>query len=168
VTEAQSRLICLGIISSAHGVRGQVKIRSFTSDPKAIATYGTLQDKSGKPYRLTVTGHTNNMVIASIAGIDDRNTAEKLRNIELFVERSALPKSADNEYYHEDLIGLEVIREDGSAYGKVTSISNFGAGDIVEIKLTSGKEESMPLNKATFPVIDIKNKKLVITPPEFV
>lgn len=168
MNKTPSRLICLGIISSAHGVRGQVKIRSLTANLDDIASYGDLQDKSGRTYRLTITGHSNDMVIASMAGVTSRDDAEKLRNIELFVERSVLPVPREGEYYHEDLIGLEATTEDGSIYGKVTGINNFGAGDIVEIKLPSGKEESLPFNKATFPIIDIKNNRLVIVPPQFI
>lgn len=166
--EVPSHLICLGVIIAAHGVRGQVKLRSFTTHPEDIGDYGDLCDTQGKTYRLTVITSNNDTVIASIEGIADRDTAEKLRNIELFVERSKLPAPPENEYYYNDLIGLKVISGNGTAYGQVTGVHNFGAGDIVDIKLVSGKEECMPFNKATFPVIDIKNKTLVISPPDVI
>jgi 16S rRNA processing protein RimM len=168
VAKPDPRLICLGIISSAHGVRGQVKIRSFTSSPQDITAYGALQDASGRTYHLTITGSAKNALIASIKGIDSREAAGALRNVELFVERSALPAPQKNEYYQLDLIGLEVTTEDNTAFGHIIGVHNFGAGDLVEIKLPTGKEEFLPLNKATFPVIDIKNKKVVIAPPEFI
>lgn len=159
-------LICLGVISGAHGVRGQVKIRSFTSSPDDISSYGALRDKAGKIYNINITGRTNDVLIASIDGIDDRDSADKLRNIELFVERSALPEPDKDEYYLEDLMGLEVLTQDNMHYGYIISVNNFGAGDILEIKLASGKEEFQPFNKSIFPVIDIKNKRLIILPPE--
>jgi 16S rRNA processing protein RimM len=166
--EPSSSLICLGVITAAHGVRGQVKLKSFTAHPKDIASYGELHDAQGRAYCLTVITCNNDTVIASIKGIEDREAAEKLRNIELFIERSKLPEPSGNEYYYNDLVGLAVVTESGAAYGQVTGIHNFGAGDIVDIRHISGKEECMPFNKATFPVIDMKNKTLVISPPEII
>ena len=168
MTKSDTRLICLGAISGAHGVRGQVRIRSYTALPEDIAAYGSLRDASGKSYQLKITGHNKGALIASIQGIETREAAEKLRNIELFVERSALPEPKKNEYYHADLIGLEVFTENNSAYGQVLSIQNFGAGNLIEIRLVTGKEEFLPLNKTTFPVIDVKNKKLIVSPPEII
>ncbi len=165
-TTNNDRLIKLGVISGTHGIKGQVKIRSFTSDPADITSYGDLSDKSGKIYRLTITGQNKDTLIASVEGITNRDDAEKLRNIELYVARSALPAPEENEYYHEDLIGLEVFTQENTLYGHVISINNFGAGDITEIQLVSGDEEFQPFNKATFPVIDIKNGRLMIAPPE--
>lgn len=147
-------------------MRGQVKIRSFTSHPEDISSYGALRDNSGKTYRITVTGSVKDALIANITGVNDRDAADRLRNTELFIERSALPETDADEYYLEDLIGLDVVTEDNAPYGQVKSVNNFGAGDIVEIKLISGKEEFQPFSKAIFTLIDIKNKKLVIIPPE--
>ena len=165
-TQTDSPIVKLGVISSAHGVRGQVKIRSFTASPRDITSYGTLRDKAGKTYSIKITSQNNDVLIASLEGIDTRDDADRLRNTELYVERSALPEPKAGEYYLEDLIGLEIFTEENSPYGHVTSINNFGAGNIIVIKLLSGEEEFQSFNKATFPVIDIQNKRLVICPPE--
>ncbi len=166
MSSGTSRLIKLGVISSAHGVRGQVKIRSFTADPDNLAAYGDLQDKSGKKYNITVLSSNKDVLIAAIKDITDRNEAEKLRSVELYIPRSALPDPEENEYYHEDLIGLEVFTAENLPYGRVISVHNFGAGDIIEVRLVSGKEEFLPFNKATFPIIDTKSRKLVLSKPE--
>lgn len=166
MSATSERLIRLGVISSVHGVRGQVKIRSFTAHPEDMTAYGPLRDSSGRVYGISITGGTNDALIASIDGITSRDEAEKLRNTELFVPRSALPEPGDNQFYHEDLIGLMAVTEDGKDFGRLIAISNFGAGDIAVLKLKDGDEEYLPFNKTTFPVIDIKNKKLVVLPPE--
>lgn len=168
MSSGPERLIRLGVIMSVHGVRGQVKIRSFTANPEDITAYGPLQGKSGNVYDISVTGGNNGVLIATVAGVTTRDDAEKLRNTDLFVPRSALPEPDENEYYHEDLIGLTVITEDGKDYGRIQSISNFGAGDIAIVKLASGDEEYLPFNKEIFPVIDTRNKKIVVSPPEMI
>lgn len=161
-------LVALGVIGGTHGIRGQVKIKSFTVLPEDIASYGALQDKSGHFYIIRVCGITRDAVIASIEGIHSRNDAEKLRNTELFAERSVLPEPEEDEYYYADLAGLEVVTADNVFYGKIRNIHNFGAGDIVEIGLPDGEKELLPFAKATFSRIDIKNRKVVIVPPEVI
>src|SRR5277367_5357467 len=102
-----SRLIPLGVITTTHGVRGQVKIRSFTADPGDITAYGPLKDVSGRLFDITITGGTKDALIASIKGITTREEAESLRNTELLIARDALPETGKHEYYLEDLAGLK-------------------------------------------------------------
>ena len=109
---SHSRLIKLGVIASAHGIRGQVKIRTFTSDPKNITAYGPLQDASGKQFTLSVTGSTNDALIATINGISDRNDAEALRNTELFIPREALPATKRMNIIMRIWRGLKVLTQD--------------------------------------------------------
>ena len=162
-----NHLVPLAIISGAHGIRGQVKLHALTADPLDIVSYGILQDKSGKEYDLKIVSCNNDIVIAEIKGITTRNESEALRNVKLFVPRSALPEPEDDEYYLEDLIGCNVITENGDNFGLVSNITNFGAGDIVEIKLANtGEKELFPFTKATFPKIDTKNQRITINPPE--
>jgi 16S rRNA processing protein RimM len=162
----KSRLISLGVITSAHGIRGQVKIRSFTASPSDITKYGSLTDASGKEYILTVTGGTKDALIATVEGINSRNDAEALAGTELFVPREALPKTKKNEYYHEDLIGLKVVTKDGALYGTVTGMHNFGAGDLIALKKEDGEEEFLPFTQAIFTTIDPEKGVLIIVPPE--
>lgn len=163
-----SRLIPLGVIGAPHGIRGQVKIRSFTADPEDITSYGPLCDKTGKTYNITVTGKTKDALIATIAGITTPEDAQKFRNIELCVPRSALPKPKKNVYYYEDLAGLAVLTQDGQPFGTIMAVHNYGAGDLVEVKLTNAKEELFPFTKAIFPEIDVEKGTAVILPPEVV
>ncbi len=168
-TENGNRLIPLGVITTVHGIRGEVKIRSFTADPEDITSYGPLTDKAGKrTFDVKVTSHTKDVLIASIKGITTREDAEKLRNIELCVPRSALPAADDDEYYYEDLVGVKVFTAEGNAYGTITALHNFGAGDLVIIRLESGADDIMPFTKATFPNINIKEGKATIELPTFI
>ncbi|MEI7669411.1 MAG: ribosome maturation factor RimM, partial [Pseudomonadota bacterium] len=124
-------------------------------------------DKSGKIYKVKIHNIIKHDVIASIEGITDRNQAEKLKNTRLYVSRDKLPEPDDDEYYHEDLIGLPVFKENNEIFGELIAINNYGAQDIVTIKIAnSGSEELYSFNKATFPVIDVKNRKIIISPPE--
>lgn len=163
-----TRLIPLGVITGAHGVRGQVKIRSFTANPEDITAYGALTDKNGRVFDITITGGTPDAFIANIKGISTRDDAEKLRNIELCVPRSALPAAQENEYYYEDMVGLKVLTADNTPYGTITAMHNFGAGDIVAIKRFSGEEELVPFGKKTFLKIDVSSGIAVIVPPEII
>lgn len=162
------RLIEMGVFSVPHGVRGQIKLRSFTEIPEDIAGYSPLQDSKGHCYRLAVEGHAGNMLIVSVDGVSDRNAAEKLKNITLYVPRSALPKLRKGEYYHEDLVGLKLSTADGTAFGEILSVHNFGAGTLVNIRLARGGEEYLPFNPAVFPEIDIEKKSAVIAPPQII
>lgn len=151
---------------SAHGIRGQVKIRSFTADAHDITAYGPLRDASGRQYNITVTGGTKDTLIATVEGVDSRNEAELLGNTELFVPRSAFPKPSNNEYYHEDLLGMALVSESGEPYGTITGVHNFGAGNLISLRQTSGEEEFLPFTRKTFPKIDLEKGIVVIVPPE--
>jgi 16S rRNA processing protein RimM len=162
---ANSRLIEMGVFSSVHGVRGQIKIKSYTSQPEAIADYPSLQDKQGNHYKITITGQADDMLIASVEGINSRNDAERLKNTKLYVPRSALPKLKKGEHYQEDLIGLKLSSPDGKEYGTVISVHNFGAGTLVNIRLVNGQEEYMPFNKTIFSKVDTDALTAIIDPP---
>lgn len=162
-----SRLISLGVITTVHGVKGQVKVHSFTSDPHDITAYGPLSDASGtRKFKLTVTGRTKDSLIASVEGVNTREEAESLRGTEFFIPRHALPKTRANEYYHEDLVGLTLVTKSGDTYGIIAGVHNFGAGDLLAIRQSSGEEEFLPFNRTIFPSIDIEKGTAVIVPPE--
>jgi 16S rRNA processing protein RimM len=153
--------VIVGIITAAHGVRGQVKIRSLTDNPEDIFTCGVLTDASHKrTFTIARNGGTGQTLIASIEGIADRNAAELLRGTTLFAPAGAAPKSLSRE-----LTGLEVKLPDGKVDGRVTGVYNFGAGDVVEIKKTNGKSEMLPFNKK---FAEIKKDYLIVHPPEYV
>src|SRR5262245_1892876 len=125
--------VLVGAIAGAHGLRGEVRIKSFTDDPAAVARYGPLSDESGeRQFKLSITGHTKGGVIACIEGISSRTVAEALRGLRLYVPRSALPATPVDEYYRVDLIGLRVELADGSEFGRIADVQNYGAGDVLE------------------------------------
>ena len=163
-----TRLICLGVITSVHGVRGQVKLRSFTTSPDDITSYGPLIDKHGKAFALVINGETKDALIATVDGVTTREQAEKLKGTELFVPRSALPKPSADEYYHEDLVGIRLLTESGISYGTVVAVHNFGAGDLIAIRPAEGGEEMLPFRKTIFSGFDFAAGTAVIHPPEIV
>ena len=128
--------ICVGVIVGAHGVRGLVRVKSFTEEPADIAAYGPLGDaKCARQYALDVTGSAKGVLLARIDGVADRNAAEALKGTELYIDRDALPQPDEDEFYHTDLIGLPALLADGSAYGTVRALHEFGAGDMIEIAI---------------------------------
>jgi 16S rRNA processing protein RimM len=161
-----SARVCLGIITGAHGIKGRVRVKSFTADPEAIAGYGPLSDESGaRRFDLELTGVQKGVLIASIKGVDDRNAAEALRGLRLYVDRAALPEPEADEYYEADLIGLEATHEDGTILGTIRAVNDFGAGVSLEIEDPAGKTVVVPFTNAAVPVVDIANKHVVVVPP---
>lgn len=164
-----TKLIHVGTISGAHGIKGEVKIRSFTSNPRAIADYQPLYDaKQTREYRIAIVGTSKDHLIARIEGIIDRNQAELLRQVELYAPRDRIPTPTDeDEILLEDLIGLTVKLTDGVVYGSITGFMNYGAGDILEITPTDSKKpELYSFSYANFPEIFINNGYLIFQPPE--
>ena len=160
--------ICVARIGAAHGVRGEVKLWSFTEDPAAVATYGPLETQDGaQRFEIEALRPAKDHFVARIAGVVDRDAAEKLRNLELFIPRTRLPKIDDADtFYHADLIGLEVVTLDGTQVGTVHALHNFGAGDIIEIvPIGSGDPLMLPFNETTVPTIDLAAKRIVIVAP---
>lgn len=161
------RLVLLGHITGVHGIRGDVMVKTYTTDPASIAGYGPLTDAAGgNPLALSVVRVTDKGIVARVKGVTDRNAAEALRGRELFVARAKLPKASDTEYYHADLIGLAALTEDGQPFGEVIAVQNFGAGDLLEIRIGGGKDsEFIPFTNACVPAVDIAAGSLTIIPP---
>ena len=162
-------LICLGIITSSHGVNGNVKIKTFTENPQDFTSYGTLTDGTST-YKVTIVSIiSQNTIIAKIKGIPSRTEADLLKNKKLFIEKNKLPNLTDDEFYHNDLIGLKVILEDKNIYGSIKKIHNFGSCNIIEIKLSNSTKTTMlPFTKDIFPYINIEEKYIIINPPEVI
>ena len=160
--------ILLGHISTAHGIRGEVVIKSHTGDPADIGNYGPLfSEDGGRSFELSNLRVTKKGVIARVAGITDRNAAEVLRGTELYVDRDKLPEPDDDEVYHADIIGLTAYRGDGSTVGEVVAIQNFGAGDLLEIRLAGKRRtEFVPFNDDFVPELDIEAGRLVVVMPD--
>jgi 16S rRNA processing protein RimM len=159
--------ICVAQIGAAHGIRGEVRLRSFTQDPMAVTSYGPLESEDGaRRFTIEALRPAKDHFVARLAGIADRDAAETLTNIKLYVSRDRLPPIADEgTYYHADLVGLLAVTPDGAALGTVTAIHNFGAGDLVEIKPERGGEALMvPFTDAAVPEIDIAAGRIVVVP----
>jgi 16S rRNA processing protein RimM len=158
--------IVLGIVGAAHGIRGEVRIKTFTGDPLAIGSYGPVDTPDGRRFKvLAVRPLKGDMVIAKLQGISDRTAAEKLTHTELRVSRSALPEPDEDEFYHADLIGCTVETESGERIGTVASIHDFGAGDIIEISRPGREPLTLTFTRAAVPVIDLAARRLVVVLP---
>ena len=159
--------ICLGIITGAHGIKGWVRVKSFTAEPEAIASYGPLSDESGaRRFELELVGTQKGVLLARIKGVEDRNTAERLKGVRLHVERAALPPPEEDEYYEADLIGITALREDGSVFGTIRAVNDFGAGASLEIEDQAGRTVVVPFTSAAVPMVDIANRRVVVVPPD--
>lgn len=165
---AQSRVL-LGVVEGAHGVQGQVKVRSFTADPADIASYGPLESGDGRAFKAKVRGMAKGNVLLSLSGVADRNQAEALRGTQLFVPREALPALDDEDegFYHADLIGLEARLEGQDAVlGTVAGLADYGAGELLEVRLAGQKRTVLlPFTKAVVPVVDLAQGFVVVAPP---
>src|SRR5207253_1292409 len=126
--------VLAGVITAAHGIKGEVKLKSFTADPKAIAAYGPLIASTGERFEIARLKPQKDGFIATLKGIADRNKAETLKGVELFVPRRQLPVPDDDEVYVHDLIGVTVMDLSGAQFGTVVAVPNFGAGDLIEIR----------------------------------
>ena len=157
--------ICLGAIVAAHGVKGLVKVACFTAEPTAITTYGPLTDDSGKrQFKLELIGPTKGGVLARIPGIADRDAAEALKGIRLYVPRDALPATEEEEYYHADLVGLAAHWTDGTVLGRVIAVLNYGAGDVLEIARETGPTLMVPFTREAVPLVDLAARSLSVAP----
>jgi 16S rRNA processing protein RimM len=156
-------------IGAAHGVRGEVKLWPFTEDPLAVAEYGPLETEDGKrQIEIESVRPAKDHLVARIAGVDDRDAAELLRNIDLFIPRDRLPPIEDDDtYYYADLIGLAAVAPDGAAVGTVLALHNFGAGDVIEIAPVGGGAALMlPFTEAIVPEVDVMGGRVVVVVPE--
>jgi 16S rRNA processing protein RimM len=156
--------ICVAVVATAHGVRGALKLRCFTEDPASVAAYGPVVDGDGRQLTLRVVGSAAGGVIVQAPEITSREQAEELRGAELFVPRARLPAPDEDEFYREDLIGLDVVDLSGAPRGRVAAVVNHGAGDVIEIE-TDGDILLLPFTREAVPEIDLAARRLVIDPP---
>ena len=158
--------ICIARIGAAHGVRGAVKLWTFTEDPLAVLRYGPLATKDGaRQFVVTHAREAKGHLVATLKGIATREDAERLNGIELYIARDELPATDEGEYYHADLIGLAAVNAAGEPLGRVTAIHNFGAGDIIEIAPPRGTPMLLPFTNAVVPTVDLAAGRVVIELP---
>jgi 16S rRNA processing protein RimM len=166
---AAAKRIRVAKIGAAHGIRGEVRLFVDADDPAAVKKLGALEDESGgRSFKIAALREANGHLIVRFEGISDRNAAERLTNLELFVERDRLPKQKDaNTFYQADLVGLRVETKEGVAMGSVVAVRNFGAGDLLEIAPEKGAATFMiPFVEKFVPTVDIKGQRIVVDPPD--
>jgi 16S rRNA processing protein RimM len=155
-------LLLVGEIGAAQGLKGEVRVRSYTQDPADIAAYGPLSDEAGRrTIEIERVRVTPKALIARIRGVSTRDAAEALNGTKLYVDRRALPEANEGEWYVADLIGLTAVSQDGAA------VHNFGASDIIEVALNDdGGTILVAFTDDTIPEVDIAGGRLVLVPPE--
>jgi 16S rRNA processing protein RimM len=159
--------ICIARIGAAHGVRGAVKLWTFTQDPLAVKAYGPLVTKDGsRSFEVATAREAKGHLVATLKGIATREDAERLNGLELYIAREKLPATDENEYYHADLIGLAAVTPTNEPLGRVTAIHNFGAGDIIEIAPPHGATMLLPFTNAVVPTVDLTGGRVVIELPD--
>jgi 16S rRNA processing protein RimM len=162
-----TRPVLLAAVIGAQGLKGAVKVKLFTAEPGGLTRYGALNDGHGRSFEVTSmrSGKAGEAVI-TLAGIQNRAAAEALKGAQLFVAREKLPHPAEEEFYHADLIGLEAQDREGRVIGTVSSIHNFGAGDVMEIARPDGDTVLLAFTRESVPTIDIAGGRIVVAVPE--
>ncbi len=168
VSVSEDKRICLGKIADAHGIRGELRIRTYTEAPEDISAYGPLENEAGdRRFSFSKVRLVKDGIVARLEGIKDRTQAESLKGTLLFVDRARLPEQDDGVWYHTDLIGLAVIDANGATVGEVVSVQNYGAGDLLEIRPEDGSTTLLvPFTEDVVPTVDIAGGSLSINPPE--
>ncbi len=166
--EAGADRVLLGRINSAQGLRGEVRITSFTEDPESITAYGPLTDAQGRSFTIESLRVIKGSVLAvRLSGIADRTTAERLKGTELYVEKARLPPTEENEWYYDDLVGLTAETPEGEAIGQVAAVQNYGAGDLLEIRSKHGGQTTfVPFTESAVPEVDMGAGKVIVVLPE--
>lgn len=159
--------VCVARIGAAHGVRGAVRLWTFTEDPLAVKDYGPLMTKDGaRQFEVTHAREAKDHLVVTLKGVASRDDAERLNGIELYIPRERLPDTDAGEYYHTDLIGLAAVTTADQPLGKVIAIHNFGAGDIIEIAPPQGATMLLPFTDAVVPTVDLAGGRVVIELPQ--
>ena len=160
--------VCVGAIAGAYGVRGEVRLKSFCADPRAVAEYGALSTEDGtRSFTVKLGSPVKNGFAAKLSGVSTKEAAEALRGTRLYADRDRLPAPEEDEFYHADLIGLQVFDTGGALLGRVKAVLNHGAGDLLEIDLVEAAGTALlPFTKAAVPTVDLSQGRIVADPPE--
>lgn len=157
------KLVCVGMVLSPKGLDGAVRIKAFTTKETDIAAYGPLFDITGeKKFTISILGSTKKGIVAKLGGVDDRVASEALKGLKLYVERAAFPETREGQFYYSDLVGMDAFDLAGQKIGKVKSMNNFGAGDLMEIAMTNGESVVLSFAHDQVPVIDLENHRVTV------
>lgn len=162
-----TRDILLGVVTGVHGLKGEVRVKTFTENPDGLSAYGALRGPDGRMFavadaRVVKAGEA----IVRFEGVTTREQAEALKGVELHIKREALPAIDNEEFYHADLVGLRAEDEAGRAVGLVRAIHNFGAGDVIEITREDGDNVLLPFTRRVVPLVDVAGERIVVATPE--
>lgn len=167
MVEKDPDLVLMAQIGAAHGIRGEVRVKPFGSDPMALADYGPLRDKTGsREFTIQSLRPQKSVLVVRFKNISSRNEAEALKGTELYVRREALPPADEDEFYHIDIIGLTVFTVNEDHVGTVIAIPDFGAGELLEVKPERGPSYLIPFTEEIVPHIDLNAGRIIIDPPE--
>ncbi len=159
--------VCVGAIAGAFGVKGEVRLKSFCAEPEAIGTYAPLYSEDGaRTFSVALGRPVPNGLSARLSGISTREEAEALKGTRLYADRDKLPTLTDDEYYHADLIGLDVLDTGGTLLGKVSAVLNHGAGDLLEIQRSGKGAALIPFTLAIVPTVDLATGRIIADPPD--
>jgi 16S rRNA processing protein RimM len=161
-------LTCVGAIAGAFGVKGDVRIKSFCANPADIGSYSPFTSEDGtQEFKIKVSRPIKNGFAGRIEGMDNREAIEALKGTRLYVPLSRLPELPDDEYYHSDLIGLDVYDTGGQNLGQIRAVHDHGAGDLLEVFGQGWKSTVLlPFTKEAVPTVDLKAKRIITDPPE--
>ncbi|MBY8976196.1 ribosome maturation factor RimM [Rhodobacteraceae bacterium NNCM2] len=162
--EVSKDLVCVGAIAGAFGVHGEARIKSFCAEPDAIGDYGPLVTADGRRFELSITRPVKEGFAARLSGVPTREAAEALKGTRLYAPRDALPSLPDDEFYHADLIGLEVVDTGGVTLGRIRAIHDFGAGDVLDI-VGGDRPLMLPFTREAVPTVDLTAGRLIADPP---
>ncbi len=161
--------VVVGQVGAAHGIRGEVRLKSFTAAPMDVTGYGPLAAADGRSFEIETArpaaGPASDVLVVHFKGIDDRNAAEALNGVELSVPRERLPEAEEDEFYHADLIGLAAETVSGETLGTVIAVQNYGAGDLLEIAAPGAMPVLIPFTRAVVPTVDVAGGRVVVDPP---
>lgn len=160
--------VCVGAVAGAFGVKGEVRLKSFTATPEDLAAYGAVETEDrAQRFDITLTGQTKGALIGRLSGVATKEVADRLRGARLYVARAKLPEPEDDEYYYADLIGLEVFDTGGAALGRVKAVLNHGASDLLEVdRVEGGATVLVPFTQEVVPTVDLSARRIVADPPE--
>ncbi len=163
---AQERMLQVAVILGGHGIKGQARLKVFIEDPLALGDLSPILDAHGKTWRLKPQTFAKGVLIAQVGDLRYRDQVEALKGLKLFVPASALPETDDDEFYPHELEGLRALRPDGSLFGEVVNLRDYGAGDLLNVRLAeTGKQELFAFTKAVVPEVKVAEGYLVIDPP---
>lgn len=156
----------VGVFGAPHGVRGEIRLKSYLEEPARLADYGLLRDASGRDYELVAARLLkDDLLVVRVKGVSDRDAAQKLTHVKLHVARKKLPATQEDEFYCRDLIGLGAETPDGQFLGTIVAVPNYGAGDILEVAPPRGETLLFPFTRAVVPLVDLAGRRVVIAPP---